>query len=356
MVSPLFSIITPCYNAEKYLSETIKSILKQTVRNWELLLVDDGSTDATATLCDRYACRDNRIRVIKQKNGGVSNARNHGLDEAKGEWVIFIDADDWFTNNAFEIYKESIKSIHADRFVFNRYYYKNGKASPIAHLTPDKLVRRKAEVKNFLIDMVFPYFDYKKNGVVTGGIRGVNCSLYRRELIESYHIRFEEGIKIAEDALFNYDVMSYAREVTMINEMVGFYRINDTSVMHKFTPNIDEINNETLCGYKKRIGTLLDNDMEFRIAWLGLISESAFRALKLKYLHSEYKASLNERKKQFMKWFGQDVVQKGLDYNLISNLPLGKRQMMQCFSNNIVTGGFLIAYLSIQFLKMRKKI
>lgn len=353
---PFLSIITPCYNAEKYISETIMSILRQNVFEWELLLIDDGSTDDTASICDEYALKDNRIRVIHQTNGGVSKARNRGLDEAKGEWIVFIDADDWFTDQAFEVYIESIKLTTADRLIFNRYNYKEKKATPIAQLSPERLIRRGNEINYFLIDMLFPYYDKKRNGVITGGIRGVNCSLYRRKHIEQYHIRFDERIKIAEDAIFNFDVMINASEVAMINKMVGYYRISDTSVMHRFTPDIDDINNQTLCGFKQRIATLIDDNTEFRIAWLGLVSECIFRSMKLKYLHSENQNLLKERQKSFMEWFNQDIIQEGLDYGLVDYLPLGKKQMMQCLSKGFEWGAFLISYVSICYLRMKKRI
>lgn len=356
MATPLFSIITPCYNAEKYLHDTVNSILKQKETNWELLLIDDGSCDNTSSICDNYSSIDNRIRSIHQKNGGVSRARNRGLDEARGEWVLFIDADDWFTDDAFDIYRESINISSADRLIFNRYNYKEGKISTTMQLSPQRLVRKGDEKKYFLIDMLFPYYDRKKNGVITGGIRGVNCSLYRRSLIEEYHIRFEEDVKIAEDAMFNYDVILHAREVEMQNKMVGYYRINDASVMHRFTPDADDINNKTILGFSKRLSFLLDSDNEFRIAWTGLVAECVFRTLKLKYLHPDNKVPINIKGQDLLAWFNQDAVQKGLDYELIKYLPMGKKQIMQCLYKGYTGCAFIIAKMSIQYLKKRKVI
>lgn len=356
MATPLFTIITPCYNAERYLHDTVDSILKQKVTNWELLLIDDGSVDNTPAICDDYASKDHRIRSIHQKNGGVGRARNHGLDEARGEWVLFIDADDWFTDDAFEIYREAIANSFADRLIFNRYNYKEGKISAPVQLSPQRLVRKGEEKKYFLIDMLFPYYDRMKNGVVTGGIRGVNCSLYRKSLIDKYHIRFEEDVKIAEDAMFNYDVMCHAHEVEMQNKMVGYYRINETSVMHRFTPDIDDINNKTIQGFNKRLSFLLESDYEFRIAWTGLVAECVFRALKLKYLNSSNDNPRNLREQEFKRWYYQELVQKGLDADLIKWLPTGKRQMMNYLAKENVGGAFLIAYISMIYLRVRKKI
>jgi glycosyltransferase involved in cell wall biosynthesis len=91
----MISIIVPVYNTEKYLDQCIQSILSQTYTDFELLLIDDGSTDSSGAICDRYAEQDSRVRVFHKPNGGVSSARNLGLDNAKGEWVTFCDSDDW---------------------------------------------------------------------------------------------------------------------------------------------------------------------------------------------------------------------------------------------------------------------
>ena len=89
------SVIVPVYNTEKYLHRCVDSILAQTFTDFELLLIDDGSTDSSGAICDEYAQKDSRVRVFHKENGGVSSARNLGLDKAKGKWVTFVDSDDW---------------------------------------------------------------------------------------------------------------------------------------------------------------------------------------------------------------------------------------------------------------------
>lgn len=96
---PKISIIVPVYNAEKTLHRCTNSIINQLYQNWELLLIDDGSTDNSSVICDEYVRKDKRIRVFHKENGGVSSARNVGLDNAEGEWITFIDSDDWVENN-----------------------------------------------------------------------------------------------------------------------------------------------------------------------------------------------------------------------------------------------------------------
>ena len=331
---PLFSIITPCYNAEEYLPYCVDSILKQTINDWELILIDDGSTDSTLQLCKKYAARDKRIKVIHQVNAGVSAARNRGLDEAKGEWVVFIDSDDWFTDDAFSVFAEEVKDGLSDRYIHNRYTFNEGKILPLKHLKPNKLVRKKDEMKYFLIDMLFPYYDKTKNAVITGGIRGVNTNVYRRALIEKNHIRFEPKVKIAEDAMFNYDVMMNAESVTMTDVPVGYYRINSSSVMHRFTPDIDNTNTNTIEGFKRRVGKRIYDDADFSIAYMGLVAECVFRAMKLKYLNSDNTSSIEDKKKEFHNWFSCNIVQDGLKHENMKYLPRGKKEMMECALKN----------------------
>ena len=110
-MDPLVSIIVPVYNAEKTLNKCVDSILNQTFQDWELLLIDDGSTDRSGELCDEYANKDSRVRVFHKINEGVSSARNVGLDNAKGQWITFVDADDWIDKNMYqELYNTAVSS------------------------------------------------------------------------------------------------------------------------------------------------------------------------------------------------------------------------------------------------------
>ena len=103
---PILSIIVPAYNAEKFLEGTVSSILEQTFKEFELILINDGSTDASGLFCDEYAIKDTRIKVFHTENGGVSSARNVGLQNAKGEWICFVDSDDFLQLNFLEVFNK----------------------------------------------------------------------------------------------------------------------------------------------------------------------------------------------------------------------------------------------------------
>ena len=124
------SIIVPIYNVERYLEACIESILSQTYENFELILVDDGSPDQCGIMCDKYAVQDSRIKVIHKENQGLGMARNTGLDYATGEFVCFVDSDDWIEPNAVECWIEAQKKYNADIVMCN-YQKRNNERSLI---------------------------------------------------------------------------------------------------------------------------------------------------------------------------------------------------------------------------------
>ena len=123
----MISIIVPIYNASQYLRECIESILSQSFRDFELILINDGSTDESLSICKSYERQDDRITVISGANGGVSKARNRGLDAAKGEWITFADADDYFLDDALSTLYERAMQTGTDLVLANAMKLKNGK-------------------------------------------------------------------------------------------------------------------------------------------------------------------------------------------------------------------------------------
>ena len=110
----VISVIIPCYNVEKYIDRCMESVLNQTYRELEIILVDDGSTDRTGNICDRYSQIDARVKVIHKENRGLSSARNAGLDICQGDYIFFVDSDDWISHNMYEKMLSSLKSVNAD--------------------------------------------------------------------------------------------------------------------------------------------------------------------------------------------------------------------------------------------------
>lgn len=204
----LVSIIVPVYNAEKYLDKCISSILEQTYHNIELILVNDGSTDRSEQICLKHANRDERIVYAKQSNAGPSASRNNGISRSKGDYIQFLDADDYLDNHSVEILVNAIKDVD---YVIAGYY----NISEISKGNLKKLVTS-SMIGTYLKEDLLPYwgelveeevFHYTWN------------KLYKSELIKDL-IRFNEDIKISEDMLFNLDYLSNINRIKIINEPI----------------------------------------------------------------------------------------------------------------------------------------
>lgn len=210
------SIIVPAYNAEKYLSQCIESILTQTYSNLEIILVDDGSKDSTGNICDEYQKKDERIKVIHQLNAGVSKARNAGLDIATGKHVMFIDADDFYERNACEVLYNEISQKQAD-YVAGNYIHTNANGEKWEQPLFDQ-----TQYGNFELSMK----DYQKSIFVMNSV--IWNKIFNREFLEKYKLRFVEGA-LAEDAIFSIDCYAHAKKAYYINDVVYNYRQNENN-------------------------------------------------------------------------------------------------------------------------------
>lgn len=210
----LLSVIIPVYNAENFLCRCLDSILNQKNVRLEVILVDDGSTDRSGAICDDYAERDERITVIHQKNGGASNARNHGLRIAKGDYIGFVDADDWIAEDMYCYLADLIRNYSADVAVCD--YVATKRKGKCEKQKETIIIRRGEELKRFFFRL-----DGGKS------FFSVWNGLYKREVLED--IRFLEG-QINEDVYFTYEVYKKADQIVFSNLKKYFYFVNSHSV------------------------------------------------------------------------------------------------------------------------------
>lgn len=208
----LISVIIPVYNVEKYLRQCIDSVLVQTYENFEIILVDDGSTDSSLQICEEYRNRDYRVSVYTQENGGQSRARNLGFKYAKGEYVYFLDSDDWILRHTLETLLSIAKAQNADFVFFDGKSFLDEK--------PEAKIKQ-TYVRNHNYETASGY-------AILGALqdnREFSCSIpllfIKKEYIESIGISFEEGI-VYEDMLFAYEFFSKAETVAQCKE--SFYR------------------------------------------------------------------------------------------------------------------------------------
>lgn len=192
---PLVSVIIPIYNTEKFLPLCINSVLNQTLTDIEVLLVNDGSTDGSGKICDEYACKDQRIQVIHTLNQGVSHARNQGLETAKGEYIAFMDSDDWIETNMIATLYQLIRTNEAGLATCG-YIIENEDGRPIYHINEvksGKLTQWEA-IHSLFNDR---YYKYKGN---------LWDKLYHKKIIDKHHLKFNEHIYYNEDRLFYFSI------------------------------------------------------------------------------------------------------------------------------------------------------
>lgn len=212
------SVIVPIYNVEKYIGKCILSIIEQTYKNIEIILVDDGSLDDSGNIADEYATRDNRIKVIHKANAGVSAARNSGLDAATGDFVCFSDGDDYVMPYYVEHLLKLCLTDNAD----------------VAYTVDMYTTFHNEHVVNSHVKVITPE-DATENILCYKVPIGVYSKLFNREFLVKNNIRFLEDVYIGEGFNFNTACFQRANKVVMSNERIYFYRRdNEASAMTKF--------------------------------------------------------------------------------------------------------------------------
>lgn len=209
---PAISVIMPVYNSEKYLAAAIESVRNQTFSDWELLLIDDGSSDSSGAICDSYGSLDNRVRVFHQENRGICGARNRGLDEAAGEYVCFIDNDDVYNPLLLEKAYTAIVQHHVDVVKFGYH---------VTETFPGGGVQNRDTVSKVC---VFISAENRAQQYVTvresGFFNMIWNGLYDRTFLIEKNLRFDEHIRFGyEDWIFNYELYTKVSKAVLLNEI-----------------------------------------------------------------------------------------------------------------------------------------
>lgn len=232
----VFSVIMPVYNSKAYLGNAIESVLKQTYRDFELLLIDDGSTDGSLDLCRSYERKDKRVKVFTKENGGLSSARNLGIEYAKGDYLAFIDNDDEYKAECLERVNMCFETYHCDLVRFNRIRiqeYEGKKARVDVSGTEGLTDQNKPAAVLSWEEILEDYIKIKKSGAMYGIWNGV----YRKSLFDT--VRFDTRIRFGgEDWLVNLQLYEQAERAVFISDALYIYRKRAVhSVSAKFDLN-----------------------------------------------------------------------------------------------------------------------
>ena len=255
-----FSVIIPVYNCVDRLHISVESILQQTYGDFELILVNDGSTDNSLNICNEYASKDSRVKVLNQKNAGAGPARNNAIRNAIGDYLVFCDADDFYDNNALEQLSNAIDINNCPDLLIGNYrefkYDLNGKiingvekCEPAYYLEDRVAIRKK-------------YINLRKQGLITAPW----TKAYRREVVIDYGIVFPD-LRRCQDVVFNLNFYEYVNSLCVIEDVLYNYQTPDGDVyLNKFPVNMFDINKEVftmLCSSLKRWGVFDDETKKY---------------------------------------------------------------------------------------------
>lgn len=285
-MNDLISVIVPVYKVEEWLDQCVESIVNQSYKNLEIILVDDGSPDNCPQMCDEWAKNDERIKVIHKENGGLSTARNAGLDICSGKYISFIDSDDYIHRDMYTNMLEDLKRTNSDIVKCGRYIDDNGKISEKRIIESEKEYNH-----NEILDCFF----YHKDDFCSG----VWDKLYKAELFEG--IRFPDGLN-SEDYYVYGIIYNKASKLYYNDKFYYYYRIREESICrqeeiteHSFDKIIvsDKVYNYVMENYPDRV----EDAQIFQSISRFAIYQEVYQKKHKKILEKEWKQSLKEKKK-----------------------------------------------------------
>ena len=219
--SPLISVVIPVYNVEKYLKECVDSVLRQTYQSYEIILVDDGSTDRSGKICDRYTDIDSRIQVVHQVNGGLSAARNTGMDHATGEYIYFLDSDDYIEDYALESLMDCIRRDDPDFIFFDGYNFFDGCEEDNS---VSNFIRKKEYAKGKGRDVLLRLLEQDEYRTA------VPLMFYKSSYLKGNGLRFYPGV-LHEDELFTFLVFNADGICSHVHRQLYARRVRPGSIM-----------------------------------------------------------------------------------------------------------------------------
>ena len=210
-MQPMVSIIVPIYNAEQYLRRCVDSILNQEYTDYELLLVNDGSTDASGDICEEYGDQDPRVIVIQKENTGVSDSRNRALDRARGKYLQFLDSDDWITPDATRLFVRAAEEYGCDMVISDFYRVVGERLSPKGDIEEEGVLTREEFAAHMMENPADFYYGVLWN------------KLYRRDIVEEHKLRMDTDISWCEDFKFNLEYIRYAKVFYALHAPIYYY-------------------------------------------------------------------------------------------------------------------------------------
>lgn len=278
---PMISVIVPVYNVEKYIRKCIESIIKQTYHNLEIILVDDGSTDNSGMICDDYAKRDKRIQVIHKKNEGLSDARNSGIKICKGDYIGFIDGDDWIAKDMYEFLYQTLTKYHADVAVCGHYLEGDDGVYDSENAEGGlKVYNSREAVCAVVKDKEIHSYAWDK--------------LYKKELFDG--IRYPSG-RYVQDIFTTYRVFINANKVVCNNQPKYYYYQRKDSIQRT---RGSKLNWDQFCAYKESMSVLEHDYPELKVFLMIRLVSFGIAAYNCLILKDQISGEEEQQKKEIL--------------------------------------------------------
>ncbi len=262
----MISIIVPIYKVEKYIKKCVDSIISQSYKDIEIILVDDGSPDNCPAICDEYAKKDNRIKVIHKENGGLISARKAGLKESTGEYVCFVDGDDWIEPDMYEHIADAIKKYSCD-CVITQFYF----SFPDKELKSNYLLNKEYYTRNEIEKEIFPTMLFAGEYYQFGIYPCCWTKVFKRELLEKHLMDTDDRIRMGEDIAFTYPCLMECNSIAFIDKPLYHYRNNPSSMTNAYDsklPDIYFLPYQTLADKSDELGVDLSSQLPYYLLYL----------------------------------------------------------------------------------------
>lgn len=327
------SVIVPAYNIEEYIGECVESIINQTMKNIEIILVDDGSVDNTLNILHKYEKLDNRVKVVAKVNGGVTSARKAGLLEARGEYISFVDGDDYLDKNMLgELYQAAVDN-QVDG-VYNQMFYKvyEGKVS----IKGNNLVDGKYDLKED--DYIWQNIWNKDNK--RGFFASQVCNLYRKELAFRTYEGISDKVSFGEDEMFTLGYLSKAESVYVMHKSLYYYRVREGSACNKVLKNF--LSGIEEC-YNYLIDTFVGNKREALIV----------KQIKYMKVNDLFQLRFLQSNSVAFHMFPYEKIEKNCRIILYGAGEVGRSYYKQIMKNNYCE---ILSWVDVRYEKLGKEI
>lgn len=335
------SVIVPVYNAELYLKKCIDSILNQTYKDIEIIIVNDGSKDDSLLICRTLEKKDLRVVVIDKENEGVSKARNTGIKIAQGKYVMFVDADDYIESNMIENMLIKMEKDDSDLVMCNYINLKDGKTELVQANFSDILDHKKDIVNKLMMPLIER--DDGENTHKIAGFRSPWGKIFKKQIIDEFDIKFNEKMAIGEDFLFNLEFISHSQKISFDSGCYYYYVNNENSALMRYKKNC----------WNNYYRPIIINLNKFLIK-NNIYDQAKFRVYKLtiKYLFicldNERKSNVNQFNYKYkrLKDMGTDeIIRQAVKNTNLSNYSKRETLVLLFVKYRIFMGASIIFYI-----------